>query len=526
MSNLDDDFFRQAMLAGGFQGYGAQDEDPFLRAMRGQGAPQALVPPLPAPGPPAPAIAPPPAVALPPPPATPEPKPRGKESTDQMAARGAAEQEAAIRKQAEAEAESEMAKALGAEKAAQELKARQDADFQFRADVDTSTQAKRAALEKDIADLGKTKIDNGRLFRNSSTGEKIFTGVMLFLGGATGNKAPIEGLMRAIDTDIKSQIVDLDTKRGALGAKQTQLQLDRSAGMEMADARAKATVLAYDATIKEIQAQAAKIQAPAVRERANEAIAKLTEARANTMEQWTQERKRTAIAGGHLALAQKQFDESKRQFETQATIQINAALQAGNVAQAKKLQDDKEKTIFAVSDEKNGQVLAPSGEIAKDLNKKIGSAVSTVSGIDRLKEIREKIRGGGIGILKEDERKEAESIAIQLAYDLSILQEQGVIRESEMPNYEKMLGDPTAWRDTLPQLAAVRNRIVGRVNADIEARTGTKLKEKWDVQFRPPGATPDELIDPRAPSGRTAPAGLTPLAPVGLTSNPLPPWAR
>jgi hypothetical protein len=507
-------------------------QDPFTAAMLGKVAPAGEPPlaPPPAPDPfqqamrqslPAPSLGVPPLEmppALPPPAPRPQPVPEpqaakpGKPPTNRQAyEQGIDRRASAIEEQAQTQAAVARAETLGALKAVDEYKARQQADMEAKAADDARFAAERAGLEQEVDDLSKQRVKPGQVLQNASTPALIGGAVVAFLSGfqaaKTGKNPALDMIQKIINDDIQSQMAAIETKRGAVGAKMTLLQQDIANGRDAHDARVKATALAYDTAVKQVAAEAAQIGTDVAIQKGQQLIGELEMLKAQTFEEWDAKRKQLAIAGGHLALAKKQHEESKRQFDAQYALQVDRAMREGNMAKVAALQAQQGKAIIAVSNDKNGIIVAPTEKVAEEINKKVSKATTTVGMVERLMEIREKIGGGGIGVLKPDERKEAESLARMVWYDLSILQEQGVVREGEIPTYNAMVGDPTAWRDTIPKLKAIRTRIVEDVNSDIANRTLNGKGVRWDASLRPPGMKVGEVdYQPPAPGAQLPPA--------------------
>lgn len=465
--------------------------NPFLQMMS-NAAPQPPPADLPAPPPP-PAVDPWEQAKARYAPALPAQAPAKRQTTDQVVAGGMQRQEDATRIQGAAEAEKADVTAAGALAAANQLAARQKADEEVRAKADVDAGQKRSALEAEVAQLANTRIDRGRLFREQSTQQAIFQGIGLALGGivgaadGSGKNRSIDMVMNRINQDVQDQITEIETKRGALGQKQTMLQQEIAAGKDSYEARVKATAAAYDTVISQVKAEAAKRDSPAIMARAEEAIGKIEQAKGTLYEQWAQERKRTAIAGGHLALARDEAEERKKQFEATYALQVQDALSKGNAAKAAQLQAQQEKAIFAVSNDANGVIVAPSEKVAGEVNDRISKGELIVKGLDRLVELRSLNGGGGIGVWPNDMRKEAESIVRDLGPYASVFKGQGAMSDDERAQWLDTVGDPTAWRDTESRIKAVRNNIIEAVNSDITNKTVNGKGVRWSPQLRPAG---------------------------------------
>lgn len=464
------------------------------------------------------------APAPPPPPVKPIALPTP-QSIAQQSQSGYEQERAGLQAVAAAKGQIAQTEGAGELKAAQELQQRQAADAAAKEAADKEIGARRAALGQEVQQLSETRIDPSRLVHNMSTWQKIAGAIAIGLGGIPtafgarngGNQNVALSLIQGqIDKDIAAQTQDVETRKSAIGAKGTLLQQDIAMGRDAADARAKTTAALYDSAIRETQAQAKMLGTKTAQAEAQTLIGQLEQKKSQEDENhWAQQqqianaRAQTAIAGGHLALAQKQekFSEGLQlgQFTHQLNQDITKRALAAPGAQAAGAPGDP-LAIFSVSNDKNGAVRAARPEIAEDINKKIALATPVVQKINRLVEIRKDIGGGGLGILPDSEkalRAEAESLFTSLVYDMSLAQGQGVVRDSETAAYEKMLGDPTAWYSTLSRLEAAKNDTLNRVNAQIQDRTGVTLKERWNPPLRPGGAKEGDVSNaPPLPTGK------------------------
>lgn len=99
-----------------------------------------------------------------------------------------------------------------------------------------------------IDHLAQMKVDRGRVWNNMSTGEKIGTGVLVFLAGlGGGNNIVLQTLMRNIDEDVAAQ--EFSYKSGLDRAKNQQtafaMAMDRYQSEDAARAAARAAALDY-----------------------------------------------------------------------------------------------------------------------------------------------------------------------------------------------------------------------------------------------------------------------------------------
>lgn len=151
--------------------------------------------------------------------------------------------------------ELEAAKAMEREEAAQKVALQRQAQME-RLAMDYEDQVQR---------LGQMHIDSNRWWSSKSTGDKITTGILAFLGGlgaldprGNGRNLAYEAIMRDADMDVEAQKFDAQMQQGQVeGARNTyQMALQRFQSEDAATAAARAGAIDYSlAKLGELQAQ-------------------------------------------------------------------------------------------------------------------------------------------------------------------------------------------------------------------------------------------------------------------------------
>lgn len=426
---------------------------------------------------------------------------RGKPLTnEQLYSGAAARQEAAVGNEAQAKANQSDFLADNASKAADALRRQQEEDFQFRQKTDADIAAKRQQLEAQVDQLANTKMNPNRVIQNQSTLGNIVNVIGLALGGflapVTGGRNPAaDAIAKQVDDDMKSQAIDLETRSKALGAKGTLLQMDIAQGHDAYDARTKATAAAYDTVISQIKAEASRFDSPQIQARAQGVIAGLEQKKAETFEQWQDKKKELAIAGGHLALAQKQFDFQKEQAQAELSLKVQEALQKGDAAKAKALQDNGEKAVWLLQDDKGQPFVAPDKERATKANELVGESQKAISALDRLMELRQQYGAEMDNPLVKTEGAKALTAA-RIAVVGQLKAQFGTrFTEAEANLIEQQIGSSaTSWRDNTVAWKEMRDMLVRNTTDYLKSNVGYKSTYQ-PLPLRPPTAQAGGTID-------------------------------
>lgn len=121
------------------------------------------------------------------------------------------------------------------------------------------------------------------------------------------------------------------------------------------------------------------------------------------------------------------------------------------------------------------RLFAPSKEIAKEIQGKVARLDGTVGGLSKMLALSRKYKGSGA--VPPAAKSEIEQLGNALMFELSLAQEQGTVREAELPLYEKMVGSAIAnyfkdprydleagLREVRRVFAATRNRLIGNLS--------------------------------------------------------------
>lgn len=265
-----------------------------------QGPPPGMEPSVAAPVTPAPPMAGPagagpgaPPAGAPPPLAKPKTAAPGKPVDPYVSAQGeiAGEKNEAIDKETAArQAEADFRSQRGVEAAGMtQLQLRQaERDNE---DVRKFGQLRTKQLTDEIDAAGNTKIDQGRVWRNKSTGDKILAAAALFLSGfssvMTGKNPALDAWNRVLDQDFEAQQLDIANKKDSLKEKRGILAEELAAGRDAYEARVKHTLMGYDLALKAIDAEAGKWQSPQMQAKAQGMKAEVKEAAMGKIQEFT-----------------------------------------------------------------------------------------------------------------------------------------------------------------------------------------------------------------------------------------------
>lgn len=250
--------------------------------------------------------------------------------------------------------------------------------------------------QKSVEVAAKKTVDPNRYWNDKSTGGQIaaIMGIILSgLGnGMSGNgSAPNQAaamLNQAIDRDIEAQKADLGQANAVVGMRQNSFNdyhslmgnADDAATLKKAEARTlvasqlEATAAKYKGANQQLLAQdaAAKLRAQSASELMD--LAGKRVAQAHQAAELANQKRATDIAGGHLALAGKQFayeqkkddrdfGEKQREWDTGIAEKLATAKATGNVTAQAQLTDLRK---YGLRDPTTGDVLlTPKGEKMK-----------------------------------------------------------------------------------------------------------------------------------------------------------------
>lgn len=312
------------------------------------------------------------------------------------------------------------------------------------------------------------KVDQGRLWHNSSTGSKIMAGIALAMGALGGaivardrggqvvNPA-LDIIQKSIDDDVRLQLADRDKlgqvaqmKRTAVGDLLSQFKDKESQYDALRAAQRQRVAMQLDAI-------AAKTQDPVKKLQAQEASAQLYAQRGVLLDQAQQREidnrranRQLSIAGGHLALARSQFDWQKERDKDEsaykwASLGINdrAAAAKAELEKNEKLTElDREQGIGDPSSgdplkQKDGTVWHAPKERAKELGKQTAAAAQVAHLIDSLKRVR---NGAGSEWFNTPEAKKLKGDLAALRLEIKNTAELGVLAGPDMDLIDSFVG--------------------------------------------------------------------------------------
>ena len=284
------------------------------------------------------------------------------------------------------------------------------------AELNSQYEAMRAQHEQqkaaDMQDLqqrwdqfSNASIDPQRLFHNQTTGQSIAAAISLALGGAlqvrTGQPNPALAIInRAVDNDIDAQKMNMEKAGRALQMKQSlyQMNWERFHNEEAATLESKSMILKQIAN--KYQAEADSFQSSIIREKAaqlaDQTNLDAAKAHMDALKLHGEEvdrRMQLGIAGGHLALAQKNaewehggFKNRREEEEFKAAEAEKLAGMKGKVAAEKDAVERTLKTQNGVISGINGKpLLASHKDIAAKLDAKVSAGQALADHLNRLK---------------------------------------------------------------------------------------------------------------------------------------------
>lgn len=355
-------------------------------------------------------------------------------------------------------------------------------------------------------------IDPGKFAKDLGAGGAIAAAATGFLSGLINPKGGADDIVNLItglaDRNVQAQLANNSQREKLLGLKQQALNGDFSRGRDLLDAKLAATARAYDGAIRLVKAEADKKWGGQIGDaKAQGLITGIQQKFVGIVEQIRDTRINQGVASMNAQSARMGAESGRMSAETGRASQREVAKQneydnqfkaaelglkanaAKNVPVPGSSEDPR--AIHAVSNQENGAVRVSRPEAADKLNERIGAAKTVLRLIDRNAEIRRQIKGGGIGVMPDDLRKEAESNFKALVNFMSSSEGQGVVRKEDYDAAAERLGDPSGWYDIGPRLEATRKTVTGSINDQIESLSGTTLKHKWGERLssEEPGGT-------------------------------------
>lgn len=421
---------------------------------------------------------------------------------DQFALQAGANQQQVIAEEAKQAAAQE---AQG--QAVQEALAKQQQDY-------LNERNKVRAQKEDEANAflqkaSEYKIDENRKMNSLSDGKRVLfwvSAAMAGLGQAIdkqhGPNPVLQMMESAIDRDVKLQMDERDQLRqsaadkyhaidrynafttdrlsqynlvAATELKRTESQLKQIAG-KLADPRARANIEALAAATGQKAADRAQLAAQGAFDREMQA------------RQMRNTERATAISGGHLALANKQFAFNSQLQTKQLELEAAKLAKEGNAKAAEQtrtlgiagmpvLQKGKDGkpsgvTYDVLRNSDGSAALAATEKEGQEVRKQVGGAKTLVSLVDQIKAIRDK-EGWQTDLSNSAEYQRIKSLFGQAIIAVKNDAELGVLAGPDMGLIEKMLGasDPGQYKDFQAALTSLRDGTISKLNDSIRART-------------------------------------------------------
>lgn len=376
-----------------------------------------------------------------------------------------------------------------------------------------------ADYDKATSEEAKYKIDDGRRWNDLSTGRKVLAGISVILSGLgdalqhrNGPNPAITLIMDAIKDDVNAQVREREQLGRVVDRKRNSMDMYEKQTGSMREAGTLKLAEEYKRTADQLEATAAKYANPKAKLnamnaaaeldlRANQLLGTSAEARFNRDMQRGQlanAQANTGIAGGHLALAGKQFvyqQKKDARDELIETAKIDAmGDKTGAKAAAAQKAGDQELGMPAppevqkdadgrmITDDKGEPVLnraaplvqqdgttwhAPDKETRRALGTKMAAAVEIANIMDEAMEIRDK-SGGESAAGNSDEYQRLKVLERRLKI-LTKQGTQGMSSDKDMEVLSGALGadDLTSFRARAAGLEEGRNRVVKQVNTDM-----------------------------------------------------------
>lgn len=432
---------------------------------------------------------------------------RGAGSYEQGVMSDLAQQQQGAERQGEALAQK--AETVGAAKrdALLASQKREAEDQQFLQDTMARADAKSDALQKEITDISNTRIDNKSVFANMSTGAKIATVVSIAMGGVSqargrgGKNEPLEIIMNMVKQNIDSQVQDLANRRAGVGMKGTLLQQDVARGMDLYNARTKATAVALETAAQIADAEGMKFDAEAMRGKTQELSAGLRMKAREEIEKVKIENRKIAVDQARIAESRRQFDISDKRNQFQFAIDkgmdlTKTATEAASRGQAARIAEmkangqtgkDERETMVALKDVEGKPIFAPDKERATKLNDQIGAATNTIRLLSMMEE-KTKAYGFELSRWTSDQVGEMTALREQFKTVYSKANAEGVVRPGDAERYEKMIGSNLGIISSIPEMSTLREATKSLIYDRAKAAVPYANPAPFDPKFEPPNA--------------------------------------
>lgn len=382
---------------------------------------------------------------------------------------------------------------------------REAEDQQFLQDTIAKADAKSDALQKEIADIANTRIDNKSVFKHMSTGAKIATVVSIAMGGASsargGKNEPLEIIMNMVKQDIDSQVQDLANRRAGVGMKGTLLQQDVARGMDLYNARTKATAVALEHASQLVDAEGMKFDAEAMRGKTQELSAGLRMEARKEIEKVKIENRKIAVDQARNAETRREFDITNKRNQFQFAVDkgmdlTKTATEAASRGQAARIAEmkangqagkDERETMTTLKDVDGKPIFAPDKERATKLNDQIAAATNTIRLLSMMEE-KTKAYGFQLARWTSDQVGEMNALREQFKTVYSKANAEGVVRDGDAERYEKMIGSNLGIISSVPEMSTLREATKSLIYDRAKAVVPYANPAPFDPKFEPPNA--------------------------------------
>lgn len=416
---------------------------------------------------------------------------------------------------------------------------------------------RQAAYDKAVDTEASYKIDEGRKWRNASTGAKVLAGIgvaMTALGDAlqykNGPNLAIQMIQQSIRDDVSAQVREREQLGKVIDRRRNSLDQYRQMTGDLREAANLKIAEEYKRAADQMEMTAAKFADPKAKLQAaqNAAVlrgdaAKLSATSAESAFNREQARQQLAISKSNSALGWANYKQGAKEFNARMSLEnrklmLEAAQldAAGNAAQAKALREEASKNnelgmvapATPKTDEKGQPILNPDGTpvvvkdamlrnqdgsiwrapkdtVRNELAKKMTAAQEITSIIDEVLAIREKVGGeSSWGNSAEFQRLKVLQNQLQL---LAKSGTQGMSSDQDMEALRNALGagDITSFRDRAAGLEEGRRRTVDALNSAFKYE-GNYSGERLDF---PRTVGRDPILDDKDAAFKEAIKGTT-----------------
>ena len=393
---------------------------------------------------------------------------------------------------------------------------------------------RQGAYDKAIDAEASYKIDEGRKWRNASTGSKVLAGIgvaMTALGDAlqykSGPNLAIQMIQQAIRDDVDAQVRErenlgkvVDRRRNSIDQyRQMTGDLREAANLKIAEEYKRAADQ-MEMTAQKFADPKAKLQAAqnaaVLRGEAAKLSAGAAESafnRETTRQQLANSRAQIGLGYANLKENRRQFDQGFEQRKNELLLQAAKLDQEGNAAQAKATREQLQKELqFGVSGNvvevknpdgtvgfkhdilklKDGTPFQAPTEAEAIKNREQKAAVDTINEFTNrmVRGIAE--HGGESQFFKSAEWQQMTADKTFIANALRVSNGMGTLDKGSMEAIEAMMGatDPTSyWQNASPGLLQARNNTLAAYNNRLRSQNANVEEYKPPDTSKPMAPT-------------------------------------